>query len=517
MKLFMKYQTIVFFFSSLATILIISGCHNVSEKVNPIDPPNILILMSDNHSADHLGCYGDPSVKTPHIDRLASEGVLFSNAFCAAPSCSPARAAMLTGQDIWRLGTAANLWSGFPKMDVYPQMMEENGYHVGIQGKGWGPGDAQPDGWTDNPGGKRYGSFEEFYNEKESNQPWLFWYSSRDPHRPFRSEGWNKSGIDLESIEVPPYLPNHIDVKKDMADYYHEVQLFDQDVANYLALLDEMGETENTMVIVCSDNGWQMPRGLANLYDFGSKIPLIVWWPKQIEGNRKIDDFVNLNDLAPTFLELANIEAPSEMTAKSLKGLLFENKEGTIDPSRNFVVTGRERHAYVRSNGLGYPGRALRTEDFLYIRNYEPDRWPAGDPPLYGDVDSHMLHYPAPTKLHLLVHKENPSVEPLFELSFGKRPFEELYDLKKDPYQLVNVAGLDGYAEIKNNLSHQLTEYLITTNDPREINQSFTWDTDTYFKEGDKRPKPSQEAIELLDLEEEYDYTTDNSNATSEN
>lgn len=502
----MKFHTISIL-SLSAIILFFLGCNNPSQTSQHTDPPNILILMSDNHSADHLSCYGDKSVKTPHIDRLANQGVMFSNAFCAAPSCSPARAAMLAGQDIWRLGTAANLWSGFPKMNVYPKMMEENGYHVGIQGKGWGPGNAQANGWTDNPGGKRYGSFEEFYNEKERNQPWMFWYSSRDPHRPFRDEGWKKSGIDIDSIEVPPYLPNHIDIKKDMADYYHEVQLFDQDVANYLALLEEMGETENTMVIVCSDNGWQMPRGLANLYDFGTKIPLIVWWPNQILGNRVIDDFVNLNDLAPTFLELAGIEIPSEMTAKSLVGLLFGKNQGNTDDSRNFVVTGRERHAYVRNNGLGYPGRALRTEDFLYIRNYEPERWPAGDPPLYGDVDSHMLHYPAPTKLYMLVHRENPSIQPLFELSFGKRPFEELYNLKEDPHQMMNVADLPQYAEVKNSLSNQLTTYLQRTNDPRETNQSFTWDSDTYFKEGDKRPKPSQEAIELLHLEEEYDYS----------
>ena len=139
------------------------------QKKNKSEPkrPNILLLMSDNQSADHLGCYGDKSVKTPNIDKLAKKGLIFKNAYCSAPSCSPARASMLTGQDIWNLGEAANLWSSFPKVKVYSQLMEASGYHIGIEGKGWGPGDETVTGWEHNPGGTRYYSFEEFFNEVE--------------------------------------------------------------------------------------------------------------------------------------------------------------------------------------------------------------------------------------------------------------------------------------------------------------------------------------------------------------
>ena len=487
-----------------------SSCELVPHKItsNKIQTkrPNILLLMSDNQSAEHLGCYGDTSIKTPHIDKLAKKGLIFKNVFCSAPSCSPARASMLTGQDIWNLGEAANLWSSFPRVKVYSKLMEESGYHVGIEGKGWGPGDETVTGWDQNPGGARYDSFEEFFNETEKGQPWMYWYSSRDPHRPYKKEGWRNSGIHLDSINVPPYLPDNIEVRKDIADYYDEIQRFDEEVGSYMALLKEMAQLDNTVIIVCSDNGWQMPRGLANLYDFGTKIPLIISWPKFFPPGREVDDFINIKDFAPTFLELANILIPEEMNAQSFVDILTSNKQGKIDPKRDHVIMARERHAFVRRGGLGYPGRAIRTADYLYIKNYEPNRWPAGDPPLYGDVDAHMLHYEAPTKIYMLENKDSKQVKPLFDLAFSKRPQHELYNLSEDPFQLNNLAEVNEYTSVLENLSNQLSAYLVKTKDPREVGQIFDWDNAPYFKDRDKKPKPSKKAIQILGLEEEYNY-----------
>lgn len=498
-----------FLIISIISLLLVA-CKSEVEQNKTKKRPNILILMTDNHSWNHVGSYGDNVIKTPNIDALAAKGLQFENAFCAAPSCSPARAAMLTGQDIWRLEEGANLWGGFPKQKVYTKLMAESGYHVGIEGKGWGPGKAEANGWETNPGGERYDSFEEFYNEIEKGAPWMYWYSSREPHRPFRKNGWKKSGIELDKIELPLYLPDTEDVRKDVADYYNEIQTFDKEVASYMALIGEMGQLENTIIIICSDNGWQMPRGLANLYDAGTKIPLIISWPNNFKGGRKITDFVSLNDFAPTFLEIAGIEIPKEMTAKSLLPILNSDKEGRIEKERDFFVMARERHAYVRQNGLGYPGRAIRTDNYLYIRNYETGRWPAGDPPLYGDVDAHMLHYPSPSKLYLLEHKEEETIKPFFDLSFSKRPAEELFDLSKDPDQVNNVANSPNYIEIKNQLSKQLTDYLVATDDPRETDDDFDWDAAKYYMDRDKYPKPSAKAIEILGLEEAYDYTEKN-------
>jgi N-sulfoglucosamine sulfohydrolase len=490
-------------------LVVICNCSSETqrERSKVTVRPNFLILMSDNHSHNHVGAYGDPVVKTPNIDRIAKEGVLFTHAFCQSPSCTPARAAMLTGRDVWQLREGANLWGSLPSdLTVYTQLLEEAGYHVGIEGKGWGPGNHKVSGWEKNPGGERYSSFEEFYSKVNRGQPWCYWFSSRAPHRPYGRVGGKKAKIDLEKIEVPEYLPDNMDVRGDMADYYSEIQAFDDEVAHYLSLVDEMGQLENTVVVICSDNGWQMPRGLANLYDFGTRIPLIISWPRYFKGDREVDDFVLMNDFAPTFLELAGLPIPEAMTAKSLVGILESEKSGVVEEERNFVVLARERHAFVRANGASYPARAIRTKQYLYIRNYEPDRWPAGDPPLYGDVDAHMLQYPSPTKMYMLVNRDERDVKPLFELAFGKRPAEELFDLSKDPDQMNNVAEEKGYQEIKNKLSSQLTAYLAKTGDPREGGPAFNWDEAAYYMEADKTPKPGEEAKKALGLEDEYSY-----------
>ena len=484
--------------------LMLGGC---SQPERVVRKPNFIILMSDNHSPEHLGCYGDKIVKTPIIDKIANEGIRFTNAFCSAPSCSPARASMLTGMEIWRMEEAINLWGIFPvKFEVFPELLEKAGYHVGIEGKGWGPGSEEASGRDRNPGGERYYTFEEFYTERQRGQPFFYWFSSRDPHRPYSRNAGEKAGIDISKIEVPPYLPDTEAVRKDIADYYAEIQSFNNEVSHYINLLNEMGQLENTVIIICGDNGWQVPRGLANLYTMGTKVPLIISLPGRFIGNRVVDDFVKLDNLAPTILELAGIEIPSYMNAKSLVNILESEKSGIINESWDFTVTARERHAFVRKAGAGYGCRALQTKDFIYIRNYDYESWPAGDPPLYGDADPHMMHYPAAPKMEILVNRDDPDVKPLFDLAFGKRPFEELYDLNKDPYQMVNVAGDPEYQEILSAFSDRLTEYLQSTGDPREAGGKMKWIGAEYFATQDFRPRPNHEAIELLGLEEEYSY-----------
>ena len=490
---------------TMMVVLIALGCG--TKKETGISPPNILILMSDNHSWDHLGCYGDPVLKTPTIDRLAENGIRFTNAYCSAPSCTPARASMLTGKDIWMLEEGANLWGILPaKYEVYTDMLEEGGYLVGHEGKGWGPGDYQAGGRTRNPAGDRYNSFEEFYNEKERGQPFCYWYSSRDPHRPYKVGGWERTGIDPDRIPVPPYLPDTDEVRKDIGDYYDEIQNFDRDVASYLQLLGEMGDLENTLVIVCSDNGWQMPRGLANLYDFGTRIPLVISMPERYTGGRVIDDFISLNDFAPTILELAGLKVPESMNARSFLDILESEKEGKVDKTRDYIVTARERHAFVRKGGTGYGARSIRTHEYLYIRNYDPDSWPAGEPPLFGDVDAHMLHYPCPTKMHILKNRDEEGGKELFRLAFAKRPAEELYDLTSDPFQMNNLAGSPDFEEARKMLSEKLTRHLRENGDPRELGGEMKWLGAQYFAEKDFRPEPSEEARQALNLEEEYSY-----------
>lgn len=507
MKQTIRYQQLfgVILFN-LLTLALIFSCQN-KNKERELNRPNILLLMSDNHSWNHLGVYGDPVVKTPNIDKIAIEGVKFTNAFCASPSCSPARAGMLTGQDIWRLEEGANLHGILPnKFPLYTDMLRDAGYFVGINGKGWGPGSYEDSGREIDHGGKQYQSFDDFLSSNLENKPWTYWFSSRNPHRPYKVNSGEDSGMDKNNVIVPAYLPDNDITRGDILDYYLEIQKFDDEVGKILKSLKSTGQWNNTIIVICGDNGWQMPRGLANLYDFGSRIPMIFYWKDHFPSGRTVDDFINLNDLAPTFLEINKIDIPSAMTAKSLTNILFSKGSGQIDKSRNFVITARERHALCRLNGVGYPGRAIRTSDYLYIRNFEPNRWPAGDPPLYGDVDAHMLHYPSPTKNFILANKKEPGIDKLFDIAFSKRPMEELYDLKIDPEQMKNIALIENYKEIKQRLSNQLNEYLTKTKDPRVLGKDIIWDNTKYYATRDFNPKPSQEAIKEFSLNEEYNY-----------
>jgi N-sulfoglucosamine sulfohydrolase len=465
--------------------------------------PNILMIMSDNQSWNHVGIYGDKTVRTPHMDLIAKQGVRFTNAFCSSPSCTPARAAMLTGQDIWRLEDGANLWGVLPvKYKVYPDLLEESGYAIGFQGKGWGPGSFEANGRPRNPAGNKFLSFAEFLKNKKEG-PWSYWVSSLHPHRPYVVGSGAKAGIDSSSVTVPGYLPDHPEIRKDIADYYAAIEAFDKELGEVLAELIRSGMLENTVIVVCSDNGWQMPRGLANLYDFGTHVPLIISWPGKFKQNVVSDNLVTLNDLAPTFLQLVNVAVPADMTGKSLLPIV---EEGKAEKSRDYVVLGRERHAFVRQHGLGYPGRAIRSKDYLYIKNYEPGRWPAGDPPLYGDIDPYMLNYPGPAKFYMIANKDNPAVKPLFELGFGKRPAEELFDVKKDPDQLHNLAADPGFAKVKAGLVKQMNAYLVSSKDPRAMNGKLIWDSTSYFSEIDKTPRPSVDARKQFKLDSIYNY-----------
>lgn len=499
----MKKTTIL-----ITLLFLIIGCYSCQEKITTeIAKPNFLVLISDNHYSDHLGCYGDKVVKTPTIDSIAKNGVRFTNAFCASPSCTPSRGAMLTGQEIWRLGEGANLWSSLPdSIATYQDILEEAGYLTGHDRKGWGPGDYKAGGRDKNPAGATFKDFNEFLEMNKGGGSWSYFLSSRNPHRPFEYESGKKIGLDPENVVVPPYLPDSQEIRSDITDYYASVMAFDKEVHEAMRLLEKTGMAKNTIIVICGDNGWMMPKGLGNLYDFGTKVPLIISWPTHIKTNRVITDFVSLNDLAATFLEFAGQKIPENMTARSLKNILLSEKEGRVNEDFNRVFVARERHAMGRKGGLGYPGRAIRTDDFLFIHNYEPNRWPAGDPPLFADIDGHMLQYYSPTKEYMMEHKDAPDVKELYKDAFLKRPKYELFDLKKDPFQLHNVAEQDEYKEDMVRLSEELSNYLIATKDPRAIGAPIIWDSSPYYLEADWVGKPRQEAQDAFNLKPAYSY-----------
>jgi uncharacterized sulfatase len=291
-------------------------------------------------------------------------------------------------------------------------------------------------------------------------KPFCFWFGSQDPHRPYERCAGVKSGQRIEDVKVPPFLPDSPAVRSDILDYYFEIERFDRDVGAMLKLFDDAGQLDNTLVVVTSDNGFPFPRGKATCYEAGTRMPLAIRWPARVKSNRVVEDCVSLTDLTPTFLEAAGLKPPPEMTGHSLLSLLTSERSGQVDPARDKVFFGRERHANVRAGDLSYPIRAIRTADFLHLRNFEPDRWPAGDPPLYGNVDEHLSIDGSPSKQAVIEHGDKPEVKRLFDLTFGKRPAEELYDLSKDPWQMINVAVDAQYFDRKTKLRAEVDRYL---------------------------------------------------------
>jgi arylsulfatase A-like enzyme len=440
--------------------------------------PNILFAIADDWSWAHAGAYGDRTVATPTLDRIAREGARFTHAFTASPSCTPSRAAILTGQAVHRLAEGGNLHGFLPeRFAVYPDLLERAGYFVGFTRKGWGPGRFEPGGRSRNPAGPQFAAFDEFIKQRPAGRPFCFWFGSQDPHRPYERGSGSKSGLDLESVVVPPFLPDTSEVRNDLLDYYFEVQRFDRQVGEILDALSRMGELDNTLVVMTSDNGMPFPRAKANVYDAGARMPLAMRWPGRIAAGSVIDAFVSHTDLAPTLLEAAGLPRAAGMTGASVLPLL----QGQPAAGRDRVFLERERHANVRKGDLSYPVRAVRTRDFLYIRNLRPERWPAGDPDLYvsvgpfGDIDG------GPTKALLLDRRMDDATRTFFELATAKRPAEELYDLRRDPWQIVNVASDPQHAARKRALRSSLERWMRETGDPRATSDADPWDRYPYY------------------------------------
>jgi uncharacterized sulfatase len=465
----------------------------------PASRPNILLAIADDWSWPFASVAGDKTAKTPTFDRIAQEGVLFRHAYTAAPTCTASRGSLLTGQWFARLEQGGNLWSTLPaKFDVYPDLLERAGYAVGFTGKGWGPGEFEPGGRTRNPAGPEYNqrksppptkgihnidyaqNFADFLAHRSAGQPFCFWYGGHEPHRPYEPGTGLRSGKRLADVRLPGGLPDSPEVRGDLLDYALEIEWFDNHLGRMLRMLEQAGELDNTLIAVTGDNGLPFPRCKANLYDNGTHVPLAVRWGAKVPRGRTVEDFISLPDLAPTFLQAAGLAVSSAMTARSFLDILTSDKSGHIDAQRERVFTGRERHTIAQPDGTGgYPMRAIRTREYLYVRNYRPERFPAG-------VDTHAANAyrdidPGPAKTYMMEHRGDAAVANLFELGFGKRPAEELYDLRSDTAELRNLASESSRTEIKARLGAELDAQLKSWRDPRALGRGDEFDGYPYL------------------------------------
>lgn len=473
----------------LICVLFVNGCvtETDSNTEKQKNRPNILFAFADDQSWLHTSIAGDPVVKTPAFDRIANEGVLFTHSFSACPSCTASRSAVISGQDIWRIRQAGVLFGSIPKgLKIYPHMLMGVGYHVGYTGKGWLPGNYGDLGLERDPIGVEYNEFREghiaagidrrdyaanfkaFLDDRQEGQPFCFWFGSTEPHRVYEDAAGFMTGKNKDDVVVPEFWPDVDVVRSDILDYYYEIEWFDSHLNSMLVILEEMGELDNTLVVATSDNGMPFPRAKTTLYDWGVRMPLAIRWGKKVPKGRIVDNLVSHTDFAPTFLQAAGIDVPTEMTGQSLLPILYSQDAGEVGQAREQIVTAIERHTWCRPGGATYPVRAIRTKDYLFMINYEPDRWPTGGPEFvssnrtfHGDVDA------CPTKSFIVDPDNQLKYATQYQLSFGKRPHEELYEIANDPYQIHNLAEDPAFQEIKAELRKKLEDHLRSTGDPR--------------------------------------------------
>lgn len=494
----------------LVLLFLLGSCQQKASTGVPLESnapaastkrPNILICLADDASFPHMGAYGTSWIKTPAFDRVAREGILFTNVYTPNAKCAPSRASILTGLNSWQLEEAANHSPYFPsKFKTFMEALGESGYWVGHTQKGWAPGNpGEINGRRRELTGKAFNqqtlqppttaiskidyaeNFRAFLDEKEEGQPFCFWYGSIEPHRTYEYGSSLRKGKTTTEIDrVPSFWPDNDTVRTDMLDYAFELEYFDQHISKMLKLLEERGELENTIIVITADNGMPFPRAKGQAYDMSNHLPLAIMWKNGIsKTGRVVNDFVSFIDFAPTFLELAQL-SPNEsgmqpMEGKSLSDILFSEQEGTVNPQRDHVLIGKERHDVGRPNDWGYPIRGVVKGKYLYVKNYEPSRWPAGNPETgYLNTDG------GATKTSILNMRRSGESSLYWQLCFGKRPEEELYDLSKDRDCIKNLALDPTFAAVLHQLRQQMEAELKAQGDPRMFGRGSVFDQYPY-------------------------------------
>jgi uncharacterized sulfatase len=484
------------------------------------EKPNIVLLFADDLGR-YASAYADPArpspndiVRTPVFDRIAAQGARFDHAFVSVPSCTPSRGALYTGRHFFRNGSFSQLHSRWTKgapdpsdaITGMPVALERAGYHIGWSHKWHIPERLMGGNKRQySPAGNRINSFSEvvtrrpgardevlqevrknfqaFLADRKDGQPFFYSFNPTNTHRTWvRGSGKALWGIDPDRLKgkLPPFLPDNAVVREDFADYLGEVMAFDAACGVILEELGKMGELDGTLVAVSGDHGAPgFPRGKCNVHDFGSGVPLTLRWPGKIEAGQVVKTPVSLIDLAPTFLAAAGTTSPDDPDGQNLLPALAPGADKSS--LRGWALIGREVHVGgAREGFLPYPVRALRTPEFLYVRNFKPDRWPMGDPKAaagdavpdagildkdtraaFADIDA------SPTKTWLVRNRNQEGLATVLLHGWEKRPEEELYLLGEDPHQIRNVAADPAHAATLGKLRDQLMAELKAKQDPR--------------------------------------------------
>ena len=416
------------------------------------EKPNIVFIIADDVSQDDIGCYGNKVVKTPNIDRLASEGICFTNVYLTASSSSPSRCSIISGRYPHSNG-AAELHTPLPEsMMPFPLLLKNNSYYTGHAGK-WhfGPSvhrafDRYTDenGYDNGDGGED--NWVRFLRERPKDKPFFFWFASHDAHRQWGADTFRITH-DPGLVEIPPYFADTPGTQKDIASYYNEIARFDYHVGKVREELQRQGVLNNTVIIVMADNGRPFPRCKTRVYDSGMKTPFIVFWPDGIRHKGvNAPGLVSSIDVAPTILELAGVVVPGEFQGNSFAEIL-KNPSAEI---RTAVFSEHNWHDFEAHE------RMIRSSGFLYVLNSRPWLSNCGPADSKGSQTQQALNQ---------LRDEGKLTPAQADVFVVPRPAEELYDMKNDPHQLINLSSLPGYREELQELRRLLNNWWANTGD----------------------------------------------------
>lgn len=415
--------------------------------------PNIVLFLSDDHSRDDSGCYGGEHYQTPHIDRLAREGLVFENAATVSAICVPSRASLLTGLHPQRHGAMQNHSEVHAGTRSLPHHLSALGYRVILAGKQHVAPDA------DFP-------FERVLHRKKNTRfleealdaggdgPFCLVVSSHEPHDPHEPAAPGEPGhVDPADVVVPPYLIDTPAMREELAGYATDIWRVDQQVGLVLDMLERRGLEASTLVAYTSDHGHGLMAKFS-CYDVGLGVPLVVRWPGVVEPGRRTDALVSVVDWLPTLVELAGGEAPADLDGRSLAPLL----RGETDSHRAVLFATHTNLGI--AGGNRYPIRAAWNHEARYIRNLRPDQTFTN----WQMMDTQGKELTDPETLWgswRQAAAEDPAVQQRLE-RFLLRPAEELYDLRSDPHELTNVAADPGREEQLSTLRRELDQWLET-------------------------------------------------------
>ena len=389
--------------------------------------PNFVFIITDDIGTLDIGPYGNKFVKTPHLDLMAQQGLVFDNAYNTISSCSPSRCSIITGRYPHNTG-APELFSTLPKdQNTFMKVLQDAGYYTLLAGKNH-MGDAKDLGFDVFENVKPAGSenWEKHLKERPKDQPFFFWFATHDAHHAWQIN--DKAPVyDPADVPVPPMLYDGPLTREELANYYHEVSRTDYYTGSFIEALKTEGIYDNTYIIYCSDNGRPLPRCKSYLYESGTQTPLIITGPGILPA--RVESLVSSIDYSATFLELAGLAVPDSIQGVSFSKILSNPKLKI----RDVVFAERNWHVFALHE------RMVRMGEYLYIWNAWPNQ--------HNVVgESACFVFPAVRELWDAAETGKLNLGQL-QVTLGQQPEEMLFNVKNDPMQFNNLADKPRYLQ----------------------------------------------------------------------